>query len=308
MRNFDRFIGIDWTGAKSPVNSKSIAIADCRQGNDAPTLINGSWSRTKVADYISNLTQQEERVLIGIDANFGYEYYRVLSHLAHFSRQDRKRNNAFHLWKLVDDLCVGEPNFFASGFWTHPTLKPDFWTEGPQPDGFKLPRRRTEKICQQEGHGKPESPFKLIGAKQVGKGGLAAMRMAHYLKQHHGDSIKIWPFENNLIKGDETVLPYDTARVVITEIYPRQFIKRAGFGNNKIRNRTELNQALSALGSKHYKGMFNSDHDTDALIAAVGLRYLCGDKPDIPKNLHAPFENSNHIQTEGWIFGVGFEK
>ena len=293
MKNFDCFIAIDWSGAKSPVNTRAIAVASIYRGASNINLIEGPWSRQKVADYIDDLITQNDRILIGIDCNFGYAKEIV-------QKQCGVKTNAFDLWATVENSCHVDPNFFAGGFWNHDRYKHDFWTSGKMPDGFQKPKRITETICGETGYGWPESPFKLIGAKQVGKGGLAGMRLAHYLKQKHHNRIAMWPFE--------TIEICDTAQIVITEIYPRQFIKRTGLGSQKIRTCDDLNSVLKKLNNSIYTSDFHYDHDTDAIIAAAGLKYLCGDGDELLHQLSAPMNSRTVLETEGWIFGAGYDK
>ncbi|MFP4314165.1 MAG: hypothetical protein ACLFR0_07545 [Alphaproteobacteria bacterium] len=296
MKNFERFIGIDWSGAKTPIHTKTVAVAECAKGVEPPNLIAPitpkGWSRADVSKWIKNLTLSSKRILIGIDANFGY---------AQEIAQAQFGNNVSYLdvWREVEKTCAATPNYFAQGFWE--TWPQYFWSEGKKPAHITLPRRMVENACGQAGLGWPESPFKLIGPKQVGKGGLAVMRMAYDLKKELGDKICIWPFEHEIA---------DSAQIVISEIYPRQFLKRSGHGNAKITTLPQLNTALSYFQTKPIKDMADiSDHDSDALISAAGLRWLCGREEFIPRALHypalAPDQRSSRV--EGWIFGVGAE-
>jgi len=290
MRNFDQFIGIDWSGAKTPILNKSISVSVSDQGQEAPCLIAGPWSRQKVANWIVDLAKQDKRILIGVDCNFGFASEII-------QKQIGDKATVSDLWSKVDEVSKQDSNFFAGSFWSHNTYKDDFWTEGKMREGFDMPKRQTEILCAELGFGRPESPFKLIGAKQVGKGGLAGMRMAHYLKSTLQDKIALWPFERDL---------NNKATIVMTEIYPRQFLMRTGHGLTKVRDIDNLNKALSYLGSKPYvsDGVL-SDHDTDSLVSAVGLRYLCGDKENIPKSIsHPPIMSYNAQHLEGWIFGI----
>lgn len=296
MKNFDTFIGIDWSGAKAPVHTKAISVARCAgRSNAPPEQIQPSrhiyWSRHDIGAWIKNLSQAEERVFIGIDANFGYSAEVVAA-------QFGPDATAHDLWAAVNKACTGDHNYFAGAYWK--AWPEHFWWEGKQPVHITLPRRVVENACGEAGLGWPESPFKLIGAKQVGKGGLAVMRMAHDLKQRLGNKICIWPFERDIA---------DTAQIVISEIYPRQFLKRAGFGNKKIRNASDLNNALSYFGTSPIReSQTLSDHNTDALISAAGLRWLCGDRATIPSAISHPSAlDQKSSRVEGWIFGVGAE-
>lgn len=290
MKNFDQFVGIDWSGAKAPIKTKSIAVAACPQGEVAPILHEEIRSRTAVIECIEGLIQSKKRTLIGVDCNFGYAA-QVLK------KQLGTNASAHDLWVEVECVNKDEHNLFAGQFWSHEKYASDFWTQGKMPNGFTMPKRVTEVLCAENGYGRPESPFKLIGAKQVGKGGLAGMRLAYSLKKNFGKKIAIWPFDQH----------YDEANVVMTEIYPRQFLMRVGHGTTKVRDQETLNDILPFFGSQELKGHQNiTDHDTDALVSAAGLRYLCGMKANIPPQIAHPAKlTSEARQCEGWIFGVG---
>ncbi len=291
MHNFDQFIGVDWSGAKAPIKTKSIAVASLSKEKDDLTLHQNIRSRSAVANFIGNVIKGGKRTLIGIDCNFGYA-------VEILRKQIGQNATAPDLWAKVDDVNAENPNLFAGDFWMHPKFKEDFWTTGKMPINFQMPKRMTEIICADNGYGRPESPFKLIGAKQVGKGGLAGMRMAHILKQKYGSKVAIWPFDN-----DQSC---DLAVVVLTEIYPRQFIMRAAMGSQKIRKDNDLKKILEFYGLTNQKHKNFTDHDTDALVSAAGLRYLCGMNQTIPNTISNPSRMTKTAQScEGWIFGVG---
>ncbi|MEM6811074.1 MAG: hypothetical protein AAF549_01260 [Pseudomonadota bacterium] len=286
MLNFDQFIGIDWSGAKSPINTKSIAYASTSRKTNSVTLFQQIRSRQSVCDEILKI---KGRTLIGIDCNFGYAHQIVEQQLG-------KDADAYELWETVEAANKDHPNLFAGEFWSHPKFGKYFWTEGKMPENFQMPKRTTEIRCADNGYGNPESPFKLIGAKQVGKGGLAGMRLAFQLKKLMGDEIAIWPFDQNC----------GSAKIVMTEIYPRQFIMRAGMGKQKIRTTSDLNKVLKFFDAKKYSDQEFSDHDSDAIISAAGLKFLCGNQREIPENIAHPQSMDKKAQSkEGWIFGVG---
>lgn len=290
MKNFDLFVGIDWSGSKA-LNTKSIAVAEVPQGKFAPKLLPELRSRSSVAEYIISLSKQGKRVLIGIDANFGYFHKVEQRHFGeNYTAQDQ--------WRAVDEYAQNDTNFYAQNFWNHLKFKDDFWMEGKTPNWFhpeKL-RRQTEIQCIIDGYGHPESPFKICYTKQVGKGGLAAQRVAHYLKTKLGSAIAIWPFEDT-----------HDAQIVMTEIYPRQFLMRSQHGTTKVRDLNDLNKVLPYFNSaKLQTGSDITDDDTDALVSAAGLRYLCGQDAVIPKAISNPKMMSDVAKhCEGWIFGVG---
>lgn len=202
------------------------------------------------------------------------------------------------LWAKVDAASRESDNYLAQGFIDHPDYAPYFWTSGARPAqlSVSLPQRKTERMCAAQGYGHPESPFKLIGAKQVGKGGLAGMRLLMDLKKRLGRSLCVWPFEKHA----------DEAQVVIVEIYPRLFLRQAGVGNGKVRDRDTLNMALNFFKSRGVaEGIIINDHLSDAIIASAGLRWLAGKGAEIPEAIIRPRAMTPQAAvTEGWIFGV----
>ena len=199
MRKFDTFIAIDWSGAKSPEKTGAIAAATCH-ANDTDTIsvTTENLRRGDIAHLLEHCLSRGGRTLVGIDCNFGYA-----AEIG--DRQFGPGWDFTTLWREVDDHSRDLPDFYAKGFWTSAKYRSFFWTSGKQ-NGFKLPRRRTEQECGNQGYSFPESPFKLIGPKQVGKGGLAGMRLARYIKNRHGGQIAVWPFE---------MAQFDNAKIVI---------------------------------------------------------------------------------------------
>ncbi len=200
--------------------------------------------------------------MVGIDANFSYQID-VLEKIC------GEGAIAQDLWKKVQHIAGEEKNFFAGNIWKTSELKSLYWTEGKQSEDFKPYHRQTEFSCRDKGLGRPESTFKLIGAKQVGKGGLAAMLLFQYLKEQLGDRISLWPFEK----------PTDQTKIVLFEIYPRTFIKKYHLdhlGHLKIRELSDLQRAIPLR--MNINKTILSDHETDALISAYGLMKMAGEE------------------------------
>jgi hypothetical protein len=283
---FDRFVGVDWSGAKGPAYS-GIAVAECRPGSDAPLMIAPParhWTRT---DFVAWLTAQAgtgDRMLVGIDCAFALPAATASVLLG----QDY---SAGALWAHIDGICGHAVDFFGGDFADHERHRPHFWRSGPRPVGFAEHHRETEHACRDAGLGAPESPLKLVGARQVGKGGLAGMRVLHALKQNLGRRFAVWPFDSA-----------DSASIVCVELYPRLFMRMAAHGNGKVRTADQLNRCLAALDTAPYLGSGGvfTDHESDALVAAAGLRFIAGDRAVwSPGGL-----DSLAVRAEGWIFGV----
>jgi hypothetical protein len=284
--SFDCFVGVDWSGATGTAYS-GIAVAECRAGAEPPVLIGAPkrrWRRTDFVDWIVARAGSGDRLLVGVDCAFA-----LPAAMAGKLLGDGYSISA--LWSHIDDICADVADYYGGGFAEHDVHAPLFWRSGPRPDGFAEHHRATEHACRAAGLGMPESPLKLIGARQVGKGGLAGMRVLHMLKQRLGRSFAVWPFD-----------PADTARIVCVELYPRLFMRMAGHGNGKVRTSDQLNRCFAALGTSPHpaKSETFSDHESDALVAAAGLRFIVGDRAVwLPSGL-----DSLALRAEGWIFGV----
>ena len=293
MNNFENFLAVDWSGAKTPKASGVIAAAQASRKDNTLTLLPGQLSRQDVAKLIEFKLNEGKRCLVGIDCNFGYAESIGISQFGpDYTFRD--------LWREVEKSSDGLNDVYATGVWTPPEYSRAFWTSGKH-QGFELEKRITETQCGVQGYGYPESPFKMIGPKQVGKGGLAGMRFVHHLKKLHGDQVAIWPFETDIL---------DTAQIVITEIYPRLFLKMAGHGSGKVTDPRDLETILGFFGAGPLNlkltasGAF-SDHQSDALISGAGMRYLCGGGASLPEDIATPKKMSSQMaEREGWIFGV----
>lgn len=283
---FARFVAIDWSGARGK-RYAGIAIAECEPGDAAPRLVehpSGWWLRTAVAEWLL-ASLERGPALVGIDCAFSLPFSVAARYFA-----DSEQATVFGLWDLIDAVSTAEPDFGGAPFVEHPDYGADFWRAGLQPDWYRDPHRLTERACRADGLGSPQSPYKLIGSKQVGKGALAGMRVLRALRGAAPDRVSVWPF------GE---LAPD--RMVLTEIYPRLFLKRTGFGLRKIRDGSDLDTALAALGSRPL-GLAGevSDHAADALVSAAGLRHLA-----VNPAVWAPAGmDALARRMEGWIFGV----
>jgi hypothetical protein len=87
----------------------------------------------------------------------------------------------------------------------------------------------------------------------------------------------------------------------MVEIYPTMFRKRSTGTVAKIAP-ADLNGALKALASRPMPSVASdlSDHETDALLSAAGLRLLARS----PEAWSHPELATVQVQREGWIFGV----
>jgi len=296
LKTFDRFIGIDWSGAAGEYQA-GIQVAEANKGAKRLRLVRpprGShWSRQSVLDFITNETNQ--RTLVGFDFAFSLPWNRDLESLpVCFSGLKGARQ----LWTFIDDFCNDMPFLHAGPIWQsqespfRPFIK--FWShadhyQGDMFDGGQL--RRTEMAAKASGL-RPKSVYRLAG-HQVGAGSFAGMRLLNRIAHAQGTDVAIWPFD-----------AIETAKVVVAEIYPAAFYRLAG------RSRPTPKQAKSGAHAAvvgdvlkffdaRYDGRIPDSIDAiDALTSTAAMMHLSRtcllplfDDPDISGN-------------EGWIFAV----
>ena len=192
--SFDSFIAIDWSGAKR--NYRGIAVAECLPGRSAPGLVEspvgGSrWTRTAIADWIIGRLSGSQRLLIGLDFGFGLPYEEDCGYLGGTAPGIE---NIFQLWAYIEARSSNDPDFGCTSFISDAKHSRLFWSFGRQPADWVERKRETERACKTtDTH--PDTLYKLIGSKQVGKASLTGMRVLHHVRSSVGDRVAIWPFE-----------------------------------------------------------------------------------------------------------------
>jgi len=285
--HFDEFIAIDWSGAAGRYDG--IAVARCRPGRRAPSLVKPpgrNWTRTAIADWLEHQLTRTRPLLIGLDFAFGFPFERDLGYLG---GRAPAVDDVFALWSLIESSSVDDPDFGCAGFVNNPNYECLFWRSGTKPASWVERKRRTEHACAEATNTRPDTLYKLLHSKQVGKASITGIRVLHRIRSR-SNAVAIWPFE--MIRSS-----------AIVEIYPTMFRKMATGSVAKLRNLKDLNEALDRLGSRPIANAGArdlSDHDTDALISAVGLRAIA------PRAETWTFSERTAplVQREGWIFGV----
>lgn len=268
---FGRFIGIDWSGARGHRHPGiQIAVADL--GDAAPQMVmppGGAWSRQAALDW---LAAQTGDVLAGIDAGLGF------AAICGFDGPARD------LWAEIDAVCAADPDLGGHAYVEH--RREIFWTgiaDGPRLDRAHL--RLAEQAHAAAGHGQPTSNFVLLGASQVGKATLSAMRVAHRL------GWPVWPFD-----------PLPDRGPLLAEIYAQAFARMGG-ERGKIRDKAALDTALARLGSRPMPRRFPADfpdHVGDAIVTAAGLRAIAHQA----QWWRPPGMTPAVAAVEGWTLGV----
>ncbi len=285
--NFDAYIAIDWSGAQRSYGG--IAVAICSTGRTPPALVmppRTRWTREELAEWLKCRLNERERLLIGFDFAFGFPY----EDCGYLGGSADGVDDIFALWELIEAKSGGEADFGCTRFVSNPEYAQLFWSAGPKPQRWIERKRRTEYVCAESTRTRPNTLYKLLHSKQVGKASITGMRVLRHIRSCKADCVAVWPFD----------APRNS---VIVEIYPTLFRKLAMHSIAKLRSREDLNQALDALESRrvrHGKSVDFSDHETDALISAAGLRYIARN----PEVWGSPELSSARVLREGWIFGI----
>jgi hypothetical protein len=285
---FTRFAVADWSGAVGP-RQKGIAIAICEAGHDAPALVRPGhvWSRGDVLEWLT--TELPDNCLVGLDLAPGLPFADAGSYFPGWAESPA---DARALWGLVDRISAADPHFAASSFVDHRVASRYFRRHGGR-TGDRFGAARSGRLRQVEHRQRdlelsPYSCLNLVGAAQVGKSSLTAMRLLHRLDGR----LPVWPFD-----------PVPGSGSLLVEIYTSLAARAAGLrkGIAKIRDPRALDAALDALGSGSHRPLARyDDHATDAILTAAWLR-ANADRPELwnPVGLAAVKD------TEGWTFGVG---
>ena len=285
---FERFIGIDWSGAEKC--SGAIQVAELVRGARQPKLrspMEGKhWNRERVARYLKTLT--DKRTLVGIDFAFSLPTPYPIA----------KIQRIRELWTFVDEFCItasGEiGDYYAAAVWLSETspFRPYFRYgdyRGDLFDGKRL--RRTEQVSKPRGC----SVYKLMYS-QVGRGSFAGMRVLRFLSQRPGGEIAIWPFDR-----------IDDARIVIVEVYPSAFYPFANCRRPNSKHNDEqiagiVDTVLSHFGTMCGDSRPKSQDEIDAYVTSAALAYLSM----TTSSFAVPPRLRERVAKEGWIFGVPF--
>lgn len=279
---FDAFVAIDWSGAKGKKH-KGIAIAEARQGTGAPLLVRPGhvWSRKEVLDWLLEKAKCES-TLFGFDFSFAPPFIERGSYLP---GEAELPNDAKSFWSYVDRVSLSE-DLGAADFLE--TLHRRHFYFGVA-DGVKadfVHFRQCDAALNRQGGRKTASAYDAIGAAQVAKASFAGMRLLNRLS----GKIPIWPID-----------PLPPSGSAVVEIYTRIYLRRAGTDGRKLRSSGDLDFALMGLGGAPACLAFvPTDHQTDALVSAAGMRNFVEDPVAF-----APVGLTLEIaRTEGWTFGV----
>lgn len=205
---FDRYVGIDYSGAETPESRlKGLQLYVAQPKTEPrpvrPRLPARNWSRKELAHWLLAKLQRGERLLIGIDHGFSFPQ-------SYFERY------GLASWpRFLEDFCrywpTDEPHcyvdFIRDGAW---------WRHHAKPPGERLGKRGELRLCEQW-TSSAKSVFQFDMQGSVAKSTHAGVPWLRFLRARMGDRLFFWPF-------DGWQPPEDTS--VIAEVYPSIFRNR----------------------------------------------------------------------------------
>ena len=314
---FSSYIGIDWSGAKAK-NHAGLQLAVAKPGKAVPKRmgppVGRYWSRCQVLELLieyANAAVGKLPVLAGIDFAFAHPF-RIkksadlsvdvaaeVDGKSYFPGAEDSPKTATELWALVEKVNCNQPDLYGGAMFSHPKWGEYYLAPPDYKARYYESCRRLTEIASHAAGRSPSPTFKAVGADNVSTGSLAGMRLLHRLKQHLGERLSIWPFDD-IVDGKTDL--------VLVEIFPSLYFYRLGMVSAKkaAANPAFLNRALAAYDSKGVKPGFtpigNDADEADAIIAAAALRYF-----SIASGFTLPAPGLAIARREGWIFGVPYD-
>ena len=196
---FDRYIGIDYSGAKTPSDSLKglrVYMAD-RESLPVevphPPSPRKYWTRRELAEWLVDILSKGPATLVGIDHAFSFPI------------------RYFEVHHLLPDWAV-----FLDDFQRHwPTdrehMYVDFIRDGAHGDGAARSGNSRWRRLTEEHAGSAKSVFHFDVPGSVAKSTHAGLPWLRYIRQKVGNRAHFWPFD-----GWEIPIGHS----VIAEVYP----------------------------------------------------------------------------------------
>lgn len=288
---FQQFIAVDWSGARGP-KLPGLQMAVCRPGRGSPRLVKPpsplkTWTRSAVLEHIAKQGTSDGPVFAGFDMSVAFPFCDLG---CYFPGHAESPPNPRALWQTVDELSNSADDFYAGPF-SRPGSPYADYLNAPGNRGAKYDLKRlrvTDQRCLN--WTRPSSVFNGVGPGSVGTGSLAGMRFFHAAKKINDPNIAIWPFDE--VSAHE--------KLVMCEIFPRFYVKRANIDPRGWREKGFLNRVLRAYESDPVRTSPRSEDEIDALLSAAAMRYLS----HRPEHWHPAAMSAQAAAQEGWIFGV----
>lgn len=199
MSSFERFIGIDYSGAQSPTTSLKGLRVYAAGGKALPVEVppppspRRYWTRRGIAEWLVALLTEDVPTLVGIDHGFSFPL------------------RYFEVHQLVPEWPA-----FLDDFQRHwPTdedhVYVDFVRDGVCGNGVERTGRAHWRRLTEKRAGSAKSVFHFDVPGQVAKSTHAGIPWLRYLRRHLGERVHFWPFGGWQIPA---------GRSAVAEVYP----------------------------------------------------------------------------------------
>ena len=293
---FNRFIGIDWSGAEGEYPD-GIAVASMSPNGSLDKIEQCDWSRKGVCEWL-NEQADKRRILAGIDFAFAHPF---VDKGCYYPESCVRPDSPRKLWEEIDEIAkrLRAPHLYAARPVKENRLGLGAYYHFPNCRGARYEQRlrRTESVAA----GNPSSSFFGVGAKGVAAGSLAGMRFLHKIAGDELSRFAVWPFDYP-----------QPGQSVLVEIYPALFlaghsitsagrVHKCGLMRQAV---CELNGVLAHFKAKplpeDYQLRGGDLDERDAIASAAALRHLSREKG----MWKFPDKEREAAEKEGWIFGV----
>lgn len=199
MSLFHRYIGIDYSGAETPISSlKGLRVYGADRDSlpsevQPPSSAKKYWTRKGIAEWLAEQLQKDHCTIVGIDHGFSFPI------------------RYFEVHHLLPDWPL-----FLDDFQRHwPTdddhVYVDFIRDGQRGNGADRMGNAHWRRLTEERAGSAKSVFHFDVPGSVAKSTHSGIPWLRYLRQKLADRIHFWPFD-----GWE----FPPGRSVIAEVYP----------------------------------------------------------------------------------------
>jgi hypothetical protein len=196
---FERYIGLDYSGAATPSSSLKGLRVYMSDGASLPVEVQPPpsqrkyWTRRGIAEWLADLLAEDRRALVGIDHGFSFP-------MRYFEVQGVPRD-----WQA-----------FLDDFQTHwPTDQDhtyvDFVRDGYSGNGKARSGEPNWRRLTEVRAGAAKSVFHFDVPGSVAKSTHAGLPWLRYLRQQVGDRVHFWPFDGWQIP---------VGKSAIVEVYP----------------------------------------------------------------------------------------
>ncbi len=196
---FERYVGIDYSGAKTPTSSLPGLRTFMAERGSVPAEVRPPpsprkyWTRRGVAEWLSERLRQDEPTLIGMDHGFSFP-------LRYF-----ETHGLAHDWPgFLDDFQHHWPT-------DGDHVYVDFVRNGAEGHGAKRLGNTRWRRLTEERAGSAKSVFHFDVQGSVAKSTHSGLPWLRYLRQQAGERVHFWPF-------DGWAIPPGSSAIV--EVYP----------------------------------------------------------------------------------------